>query len=274
MDPLSITASIVGILAAAAKIVESLHSTISTAKDGPHVLIAIDTEVREMQAALSSLQFLLANLAAAPAHRAAMIQLNQLIITLTDTVLTFSDLDAAIAPFAGLRAAKVPAMQRLKWTQAEEKCLKIVERLQRHKTSISLMLNILQCASQMDARRSQATLEDMVQAILDQNTELFDRLKRMEDTFDARSTIGTTRIAGPAASKTSVRETVKMQFTFDEDLQRSRVYQMVRSDAGDYSLISSAIRTQDWSIFSGLSLADISVVSVVALPLFRADVAD
>jgi hypothetical protein len=144
MDPLSVTASIVGILTAAAKIGELLHVTISTAKDAPHVLTALACEVKEVQAALSSLQILLTDLSSTPTHRAALIQLDQLIVTLTESVLTFSELETAIAPFLTPRGTKVPLRTRLKWTRAESQCAKIVERLQRHKASISLMLNILQ----------------------------------------------------------------------------------------------------------------------------------
>jgi hypothetical protein len=144
MDPLSVTAGIVGILAAAAKVGEVLHSTISTAKEAPHVLRTFASEVQEVQAALSSLQILLADLSSTPTHRTALIQLDQLIVTLTESVLTFSELETAIAPFLVPHGAKIPLRSRLKWTRAENSCFKIVERLQRHKASISLMLNILQ----------------------------------------------------------------------------------------------------------------------------------
>jgi hypothetical protein len=144
MDPLSVTASIVGILAAAAKIAESLQGMVSTAKNAPRVLVALDCEIREFQTALSSLQTLLADLSSIPTHRAALIQVEQLVVTLTEAVLTFSELDAAIAPFAALRGSKVPVAKRLRWTQAEGNCLKLVERIQRHKASISLMLHIFQ----------------------------------------------------------------------------------------------------------------------------------
>jgi hypothetical protein len=144
MDPLSVTASIVGILAAAGKIGELLHGTISTAKDAPSVILGIACEVEEFRAALSALQILLANLESTHTPRAALIQIDQLIATLTDSVLTFSELETAIAPFVTLRGAKVPRRARIRWVRAEDSCNKIVERLQRHKATISLMLNIFQ----------------------------------------------------------------------------------------------------------------------------------
>lgn len=47
---------------------------------------------------------------------------------------------------------------------------------------------------------------------------------------------------------------------------------MAKQDCCDRSFVSSAIRTNAWSIFSGLSLADISIISVVALPLYADDI--
>lgn len=55
MDPLSVTASIVGILGAAGKVAELLRFIISTAKDAPQVVAALACEINEVQAALSSL---------------------------------------------------------------------------------------------------------------------------------------------------------------------------------------------------------------------------
>ncbi|KAH8716779.1 hypothetical protein GQ44DRAFT_560180, partial [Phaeosphaeriaceae sp. PMI808] len=290
MDPLSVTASIVGILAAAGKIGELLNGTISTAKDAPQVLTTLACEVREVQAVLPSLQILLINLSSAQPHRAAMIQLDQLIVTLTEAALTMSDLEKGIAPFIVPPGSKVPVRVRLRWTRAEGNCTKIVERLQRHKASMSLMLNILQCTSDAEAGRSKESLEVIVKQLLQSNQKLCKRLQNLEDSFDARSTI-TTKLdnlsliseadnatitsASPArGNRMSILEAVRVRFAFDDDLQSSRVYRMVKRDSCDHSLISSAIHTQTWSIFSGLSLADISVISVVALPLYPEDVKD
>ncbi|KAF2832706.1 hypothetical protein CC86DRAFT_401453 [Ophiobolus disseminans] len=290
MDPLSVTASIVGILAAAAKIGESLHGTISTAKDAPQVLTALDCEVREFQAALSSLQVLLLDLSSASPHRTALVQVDHLIATLTECVLTFSELETTIVPFASLRGPKVPLRTRLKWTRAESDCLKILERLQRHKSTISLMLNIFQCASDAEASRSQSTLEAMVEQLLLSNRQLCRRLRNLEDVLDASSFVARgndnaslfsrAESTTSATRRLSARETpsmikaISMRYAFEDDLESSRVYRMVKKDACDHSLISSAIRTQTWSIFSGLSLAEISNISVVALPLYVDDIKD
>lgn len=47
----------------------------------------------------------------------------------------------------------------------------------------------------------------------------------------------------------------------------ARVYARVQSNDCDMSFTSSAIRTTAWSMLSGLSLNDISIISVLALPI-------
>lgn len=67
-------------------------------------------------------------------------------------------------------------------------------------------------------------------------------------------------------------EATRVRFAFDDDLQSSRVYRMVKRNGHNHFKASSDVDTQAWSIFSGISLADISVLSVVALPLNPDDV--
>lgn len=144
MDPLSVAASIAGILGLAIKIGDVLQGVVFTARDAPRVLTSLVCEVQEVRAALSSLEILLAHLSSSQTHRAALIQIDQLITTLTDSVLTFSELETAIIPFDSLQGANMPLRARMRWVRAEDKCRMILERMQRHKATISLMLNILQ----------------------------------------------------------------------------------------------------------------------------------
>lgn len=147
--------------------------------------------------------------------------------------------------------------------------------------------------SDAEAARSQESLEILVQQLLHSNQELCKRLGNLEDSFDARSTITTTRIDSRSlvsqednetitttrpqnsSKRRSIREAIKIRFAFDEDLEASRVYSRAAlNDCCDVSFVSSAARTTAWSVFSGLSLADISVISVVALPVYPRDVAN
>jgi SAM-dependent methyltransferase len=127
----------------------------------------------------------------------------------------------------------------------------------------------------------------MVEQLLQINQQLCKRLKKLGDPFDARSSIMahssrcsaiSNSISAPSApartthnNRESIVETM-IRFAFEDELNASRVYRMVKDNDCDRSLLSSAMHTQTWSIFSGLSLADISILSVVALPLFPEDI--
>jgi hypothetical protein len=67
-------------------------------------------------------------------------------------------------------------------------------------------------------------------------------------------------------------EAIRIRRAFEDDLEASRVYtRAALYDFCDRSFVSSAIRTNAWSI---LSLSDISVISVLALPLFQGDISN
>jgi len=119
---------------------------------------------------------------------------------------------------------------------------------------------------------------------LGKTQELCKRLNRLGDAFDARSAVtkkfkglsfissgdnGTARTTLPRASKhTSILEAIGICFAFDEDLESSRVYRNAKNEERNRSFVSSTSWTRTWSIFSGLSLADISETKAITyLPM-------
>ncbi len=64
-----------------------------------------------------------------------------------------------------------------------------------------------------------------------------------------------------------LRQTTAFGFAFEQDLQRSRVYRRALIRDAESSVSSSLGRSVGWSLLSGLSLADISCLSVISLPV-------
>jgi hypothetical protein len=62
--------------------------------------------------------------------------------------------------------------------------------------------------------------------------------------------------------------------SFEKDLIASRVYRRIKRDTMDFSMRSSVARSHGWSIFSGMSLSDISEISVLALPILPSDISN
>lgn len=56
-------------------------------------------------------------------------------------------------------------------------------------------------------------------------------------------------------------------FTFDQDLKNSRPYTRAMARNSVWSTGSSAVHTVGWSCISGVSLADVSEISVIGLPV-------
>jgi len=59
---------------------------------------------------------------------------------------------------------------------------------------------------------------------------------------------------------------------FEFDLNTSRVYKRTLPYECDVSFRSSAVRSHAWSVFSGLSLSQISAISAIALPIYSFDI--
>ena len=65
-----------------------------------------------------------------------------------------------------------------------------------------------------------------------------------------------------------------LSFAFEEDLFASRVYRKpLFGNSGD-SLFTAAARTTAWSILSGISLTDVSNISVLAVPIYAHEISN
>lgn len=93
MDPLSVTMAIVGLLKAAQGISSGLGGLISTARDFPKELTHIKLSVDSIRAVLSQLQLMLLGRVKVDHRRTSLILIEQIVITLSGCVSTFSDVD-------------------------------------------------------------------------------------------------------------------------------------------------------------------------------------
>src|SRR3569833_1444260 len=131
-----------------------------------------------------------------------------------------------------------------------------------------------------EAENSTRRLCALVEAALNTNQELAERIRGLEregsiiaETTAGRDDVSTIRQT--SASKTvSFIETdrLALKFTFDQDLQASRVYiRAVQNRQSMTSLTSTALYTTALSVFSNLSLSQGSNLSFYALPIYSLD---
>ena len=133
----------------------------------------------------------------------------------------------------------------------------------------------------------------LVRQVLDSNQEMTKRLRvlerqnnvifssdrstngALEAHNDAGSAIGPSRQNSLRSSNTEVQRWSRPRaypFTFDQVLQRTRVYsRTARLPDRPFSLSSSAVQSVGWSVLSELSVSDVSNISVLALPIFIDD---
>ena len=141
MDPLSVTASIVGIIAAAGKVVEILGPIVSSVKGAQSSAKLVWAEVESCVVILSALQRLFDKLDSVPEKRKQLVQLDHLVATFDYGVFLFEDLERLVVRFD---SAPETIKSRVKWGYHEKDFAALLSRLQYFKSSMTLMLNILQ----------------------------------------------------------------------------------------------------------------------------------
>lgn len=143
MDPLSVAGSIVGILTAAAKVVEIVEVFVSSTKDAPKIARSVYSEVDRVLILLNSLKAFLDDLSIS-SKRAAYIQVEHLQIVFTDGVLIFSELDSIVGPLMTPDQTPLQFAKKLQWATKKRAISDVLDRLRGFQISLSPMLNIFQ----------------------------------------------------------------------------------------------------------------------------------
>ncbi|KAI4236444.1 MAG: hypothetical protein L6R40_006154 [Gallowayella cf. fulva] len=259
MDPISVTASILGLLGAAAKISQVLTSFITGVKDAPRLAQRTLTEVEDLRVCFGQLQDFIASEGVKDRSRTAMIMVDQLVIILTHSVMTFSELETAVE---GLKPrSSFIINSRFKWFAKEHTITLLLQRLQASKTSLNLLLTTLTCTGLNEAQEAVKSLTSVVNDVLDTNQRICRRLENADlsieqkhrsapsalenTTSDDDLYIGRSRRdTWTISTATTIDASSENGFSFERDLRSSRVYSRVirtlaqRSDPDTSSLLS------------------------------------
>src|SRR4051812_20589989 len=100
MDPLSVIASVAGIITAASEAIKILGPYVTATKDAPKIASQVLSEVLAVKTTVAALEQLAAtlvrNTGPSRIQYASLVQVDQLVAVLTDGVLVFSELDALL----------------------------------------------------------------------------------------------------------------------------------------------------------------------------------
>jgi hypothetical protein len=138
MDPLSIMASVAGLLTAAGH-TYGLLGRLSLIKDSPKTIRDAQREIGHTEIALRSMRWLL-QLLESLGQRRELIQIDDLRITLADAMLAFSGFENMLQFLEKLSKVRVA----ISWQRYAKQIEDHLVAIQRHKSSLTFMLSILQ----------------------------------------------------------------------------------------------------------------------------------
>ncbi|KAG5808129.1 hypothetical protein H9Q74_007206 [Fusarium xylarioides] len=261
-DPLSVAASIAGLISITVEAVRFLSPYVSAAKETPQVAAHVYSEVQSTQVILMGLQSLTKNLGSVKIQHAALIGVNQVVTILTDGVLLYSELHKELQSLWTKDAmGNVPLRGRLQsvWKETKE-----------HQEQLSNNVKVLLDSNQALSRRLMS-----VEDALDDQTIISRRMSIISlSASPSQNSSQQSTAQSPATSISTDTSLSISNFDFEDDLESSRVYRRAVRETMDFSFRSSIARSHNWSVFSGLSLGDVSVMSVIALPVCQGDLAN
>ncbi len=138
-DPLSIAAGIVGVLTAATQISSLLIKWTKSVKTAPRQALVILTEMNDLSVILSQLQSFILGNDVSDASRTSLLKVEQVVTVVSGCVLTFSELEELLD---NLGIVELSLVGCLNWVKKEPEIMRLIQRPQNHKASLSLMLNI------------------------------------------------------------------------------------------------------------------------------------
>jgi hypothetical protein len=143
-DPLSIAASVVGLVTVAGKISAAITSFVLGVADVPESARAALAAVDTMRLTLASVRQLMTKLSQMPRERKEMIHVTHLVVLFREAILSLSELEAIICPASASVGETTWTWDAVKWFLQEKRITAAVQRLESHRASLSAMLNILQ----------------------------------------------------------------------------------------------------------------------------------
>ncbi len=141
MDPISVIASVTGVLAAAVHISSVASSLISRWKDAPSSIHNIVVEMTALGACLGQLKPYLQNLDTVPSTRTEIISVEQVVIILSSCVLSVSELQKSLDPFGPGKTLTVS--NKIWWASHEKKMNTLRSRVQASTNSLNLILTVI-----------------------------------------------------------------------------------------------------------------------------------
>lgn len=276
LEQLCVTTAIIGLLAIGGKTIDSLYEMNTSPGRDTAILNKALQEVKQCR---SSVHILYKNFSLLEAgqlpypDRATWISTDDLIATLTDTVLAITDLQEAIEPIElcqGL-AARITACN-----EHSQRLTSLSTRIRWHNLTMNMMMTILKCPGEQDAQNSRLGLERRMTRLLSSNSDIALRMRRLRDTFGARSMARRAIPNYAPVAQNAPRLPADRTSSASSISEASASTSTASGQSAQQPAADSEATPQPrlWSIFSGYNLADIPVLSMIPLPVLTLELRD
>lgn len=195
-------------------------------------------------------------------QRAQMIELDVLIAVLTASILTISELEARLESLV-MQADELGVSVEEMVQRYARSLAKDANRISMVEFTITKLLSVLQVSNPHEASRHQAQASLAIMDMLQADAALAGRMQQLQDTSNGLEIVSQERMA-ELASRPPPGYSVPSPKDNDE---LPNYYEALDDD-------SVAIQPRDWSVYSGLHLADIPTLSRISLPLILGEIKD
>ncbi|EJP62657.1 hypothetical protein CRV24_007378 [Beauveria bassiana] len=253
MEHLSVTTASIGLLAVGGKILDMLLEVNTVLSPSTTLLNEAMLESKQCRSSAHILYKTLCLLESARLpfpERSTWIQADDVVVTMADTVLAFSELQDVCYAIENLLSASTD--HTIICEKFDPKLRSLCARIRWHNLSMTMMTTVLQCPGLVDAENSRASLEKRIIRLLSSNSELANRMRTLIDVF--------ANIHGPAGSLVNYRLAAQQRIA-EEDVASS-------------SSSQGSGRRGAWSTLSGYTLADMPIMSVIPIPVTVGELLD
>ncbi|TWU75755.1 hypothetical protein ED733_001999 [Metarhizium rileyi] len=289
-EKLSVITAIIGLLAVGGKTIDALWDLNTPATKANSIFATALQEIKQCRSTVHILYktFALVESARLPfPERGTWIEADYLIATLADTVLAVSDMQAICASLSLERQrVATPPVEDVSVGQGQDQSRRgyrcsssscssssyeqsinaLCSRIRWHNLSMTMMMTILKCPGESDAQNSRVGLERRMTRLLAANASLSGRMRQLEDVFDGQ---GSDRESLPHYSLSARQRAIR-----NPQRAASSTSSVRDTGAGEDQSSVNQDTLRALSPFSGYTLADIPVLSIIPLPVVTAELVD
>ncbi|WZH43133.1 Modin [Fusarium acuminatum] len=184
MDPLSIASGVAGLLTATAAVIKVFDTVKSSIENCPRTVMWAHAEAKEINWAIERLKSLIDDPDSVPKTARMSVGIHDATVTISELVTTCDRLVTTLKPLNSDGSLALTKWDKIKWFRVQDDVVKYIRQLQAHKGSVTLILNILQCESDVVIAESQHALGLKIDAVLASSEVTQKRIEGLEALFN------------------------------------------------------------------------------------------